>query len=73
VIAVSHAERTAAMPEARLQRTRETLPDGYQFGDAQFPNLLRWYPKWMREMDDRIARQVYREVFSEGMTRAREE
>lgn len=22
------------MPESRLQRTRETLPEGYQFGDA---------------------------------------
>lgn len=22
------------MPEGRLQRTRETLPEGYQFGDA---------------------------------------
>jgi hypothetical protein len=23
------------MPDARLQRTRETLPEGYQFGDAR--------------------------------------
>lgn len=23
------------MPEARLQRTRETLPEGYRFGDAR--------------------------------------
>lgn len=26
------------MPDARLQRTRATLPEGYQFGDASSPS-----------------------------------
>lgn len=30
------------MPNARLERTRASLPEGYQFGDAK-PQLTRMY------------------------------
>jgi hypothetical protein len=33
------------MPEARLQRTRESLPEGYQFGDSHDDQWLREYDR----------------------------
>ncbi len=42
-LTVLHSAPT--MPEARLQRTRRTLPLAYQFGDAAMPRVLMMYDR----------------------------
>lgn len=43
------------MPEQRLAKARKTLPEGYQFGDANssvlhvWPSFFDWYESMIRE------------------------
>lgn len=48
------------MPEQRLAKTRATLPEGYQFGDAAHPEWMPWKPSGLLAMSKAIDASIVR-------------
>lgn len=54
------------MPDARLARARDTLPLGYQFGDARRPRMaIRFVQQWDRvpQLDGVLTRVQKRDLW----------
>lgn len=47
------------MSDARLARARETLPAGYQFGDARRGTVLPWRPRHENAAEQLRAKAVW--------------
>ena len=50
------------MPDARLQRTKGSLPDGYQFGDAAHSYRFREFWTYRDYQDAMLAADILAEA-----------